>query len=149
MSGEHKPLVGSRARPFLAAVLALTVAGLGHAYLRRWGRAAGWFAMILGTSLALVGTFADPTVPIDEMPTTVLYPIAGLTVLSALDAYLLARGTSTVRSTGDDVDDETGQTACPHCGNEVDADLSFCHWCTEPLPGAEGATEQSDHSPRA
>ncbi|GAB3701742.1 DUF6677 family protein [Halorubrum pallidum] len=26
---------------------------------------------------------------------------------------------------------------CPHCGKETDADLDFCHWCTEPLPWAD------------
>ena len=26
---------------------------------------------------------------------------------------------------------------CPHCGKETDADLDFCHWCTEPLPWNE------------
>ena len=29
--------------------------------------------------------------------------------------------------------DPTG-VECPHCGRETDADLDFCHWCTEPLP---------------
>jgi len=29
------------------------------------------------------------------------------------------------------------EVECPHCGKETDADLDFCHWCTEPLPWAE------------
>jgi hypothetical protein len=28
------------------------------------------------------------------------------------------------------------EVECPHCGKETDADLDFCHWCTEPLPWA-------------
>jgi hypothetical protein len=38
------------------------------------------------------------------------------------------------------VDAENGETlevTCPNCGKDVDADLDFCHWCTEPLPWAE------------
>jgi hypothetical protein len=34
-------------------------------------------------------------------------------------------------------DGEAPEVSCPHCGKEVDADLDFCHWCTEPLPWAE------------
>ncbi|TKX56709.1 zinc ribbon domain-containing protein [Halorubrum sp. SS7] len=34
-------------------------------------------------------------------------------------------------------DGETLEVSCPNCGKEVDADLDFCHWCTEPLPWAE------------
>ncbi|WP_128904158.1 zinc ribbon domain-containing protein [Halorubrum amylolyticum] len=29
------------------------------------------------------------------------------------------------------------EVECPHCGKETDADLDFCHWCTEPLPWAD------------
>ena len=28
---------------------------------------------------------------------------------------------------------------CPHCGRELEEGLDFCHWCTEPLPGASDA----------
>ena len=34
-------------------------------------------------------------------------------------------------------DGEAPEVACPNCGKDVDADLDFCHWCTEPLPWAE------------
>ncbi|QAU12827.1 zinc ribbon domain-containing protein [Halorubrum sp. BOL3-1] len=34
-------------------------------------------------------------------------------------------------------DGETLEVTCPHCGKETDADLDFCHWCTEPLPWGE------------
>lgn len=137
MSGEQRPLVGRRTRPFVAVLLALAVAGLGHVYLRRWSRAAGWFAMILGTGLALVGLFAEPTASIDQLPPSVLYPVVGLFLLSAVDAYLLARGVST-RAARADPDAPT----CPHCGGELDPDITFCHWCTtrldEPPETAQG-----------
>ena len=32
---------------------------------------------------------------------------------------------------------ESPDVTCPSCGRETDADLDFCHWCTEPLPWAE------------
>ena len=34
-------------------------------------------------------------------------------------------------------DAEPAEVECPHCGKETDADLDFCHWCTEPLPWAD------------
>ncbi|QWC19615.1 zinc ribbon domain-containing protein [Halorubrum sp. 2020YC2] len=34
-------------------------------------------------------------------------------------------------------DGETLEVTCPNCGQETDADLGFCYWCTEPLPWAE------------
>ncbi|GAA0514193.1 hypothetical protein SAMN04488066_103162 [Halorubrum aquaticum] len=34
-------------------------------------------------------------------------------------------------------DAEPTRVECPHCGRETDAELDFCHWCTEPLPWAE------------
>jgi hypothetical protein len=34
-------------------------------------------------------------------------------------------------------DGGTPEVSCPNCGKEVDADLDFCHWCTEPLPWAD------------
>jgi hypothetical protein len=35
-------------------------------------------------------------------------------------------------------DGESLTVECPTCGKETDADLDFCHWCTEPLPWADG-----------
>jgi hypothetical protein len=43
-----------RKRPWLAVVLTLVVPGLGHAYLRLWGRAVLWFVLVLGTVITLV-----------------------------------------------------------------------------------------------
>ena len=34
-------------------------------------------------------------------------------------------------------DDRPPEVQCPSCGRKTDADIDFCHWCTEPLPWAE------------
>ena len=122
-------------RPAVAAVLALAVAGLGHAYLRRWGRAAAWFLTIVTTAVVLLGAFADPnaTSNVDEWPLTVVVPLVGLFVLSAVDAYLLATRTPTSKSAAAVDADEEGDPRCPDCGREVDPELDFCHWCTRRL----------------
>lgn len=143
MSDNERPTRRRRARPYIAAVLALAVAGLGHAYLRRWGRAAAWFATIVGTALVLVTVLTDPTATMEEWPMTVIAPIIGLFLLSAVDAYrLAARGTSRTSSAGAD---DSEKASCPNCGRPVDPELEFCHWCTEPLttdPDAGDATER-------
>ena len=132
--------MGKRVRPAVAALLALAIAGLGHVYLRSWGRAAGWFAIILGSGLALVGAFGDPTASVSELPPVVVYPLVGLFVLSAVDAYVLARRSrdATARGTpgeGPSPEGDAGaaEGTCPHCGRDIDESLDFCHWCTEPL----------------
>lgn len=132
-----------RHRPWLAAVLAVLVAGLGHAYLRRWRRALLWFVAILGAGAALSAVVARPapTSPAD-FPLVVLVPLLVLYGVSAADAFRLARASARrapagAAGTGSDVADGPvpGGTpdACPHCGKEVDPDLDFCTWCTERL----------------
>jgi uncharacterized paraquat-inducible protein A len=116
-------------------VLALAVAGLGHAYLRRWRRAALWFAAILLTGVALASLFAPPSATsVTEFPLEVILPVLALFALSAADAYRLAkRGVRTVASRQTD-DEET--VRCPHCGKETDPEMAFCQWCAEPLDGS-------------
>ncbi|TKX63487.1 zinc ribbon domain-containing protein [Halorubrum sp. ASP1] len=151
-------------RPVLAALLALVFPGLGHLALRRWGRALLWHLTIVGGGVALfalydvepVDPLADPAALTAAVPTDVTLPIVLLSALSALDAYLVGRAEAMRRraasADGDEgpggvqspppaaatgEDGETVEVACPNCGKEVDADLDFCHWCTEPLPWAE------------
>lgn len=129
-----------RYRPWLAAVLALLIAGLGHAYLRRWRRAFMWFGWIFGTGLVLTAFFADSatTDPVILAP-EIFVPLVVLFLMSAVDAFRLGRadrrtqGPTEIFPTGDD---ESGdiQGTCPHCGKAIDPDLDFCPWCTEPLP---------------
>jgi hypothetical protein len=105
------------------------IAGVGHAYLREWRRSVAWFTFVLGSMLVLVSVFADPsqaTTDVDSLPLTVVVPIIVLLSLNVFDAYYLARRGPLVHS-------NPNATCCPHCGGEVDPDLQFCHWCTEPL----------------
>lgn len=81
----------SRRRPWLAAVLALVVSGLGHAYLRRWARAFGWYVVITATVVLLVPDpavdqiFAGELPPIDEVA-----PVLLVVAASIIDAYVIA-----------------------------------------------------------
>ncbi|OAQ52001.1 hypothetical protein HTG_13550 [Natrinema mahii] len=136
----------SQKRPWLAALLAALATGLGHLYLRRLRRALGWIVV----SFAVSAAFVDPAA-IDELlagngtPGTLLAvaPMLLVVGLSTVDAYLLAstQRTSTPASTPS----ETATTDCPHCGNELDPDLEFCHWCTRAVEnaGREPTTDDS------
>ncbi|MFC7186031.1 DUF7575 domain-containing protein [Halorubrum yunnanense] len=158
-------------RPVLAAVLALAFPGLGHLVLRRWGRALLWHLTIVGGGVALLalydvdpgGSTASPLETAAALPTEIAIPIALLTVLSSIDAFVLGRAdvaerkrvdatAETIRRRAASADDEGGagspvgeitgegdesaRVECPSCGKETDAELDFCHWCTEPLPWA-------------
>ncbi len=189
----------TRRRPWLAVLLAMVVSGLGHAYLRRWGRAFGWYVAITATLVLLV-----PDAAIDQLwarqapPLTDVAPALVVIVASIVDAYLVAvrnnrayekqqhtgvaggtgGDTTGGRTGGFDGGDGPGRTPatsdsasdpsgpgetdptdsrsepthaategvksdeppiieCPHCGRETDADIDFCHWCTEPLVDEE------------
>lgn len=116
------------------------VAGLGHAYLREWRRAIAWFALVIGTMLVLAFLFVDPggvstSMSFFEFPSTVVWPIVTLLVLSTLDAYITARRPG-AKSTSD-------EPTCPACGREIDAEIDFCPWCTERFDG-EGEAETDD-----
>ncbi len=46
-------------------------------------------------------------------------------------------GRPTMTGPGADASTETvSEVTCPNCGRETDAEIDFCHWCTEPLPWA-------------
>ena len=187
-----------RRRPWLAVLLALLISGLGHAYLRRWARAFGWYAVITATLVFLV-----PDAAVDQLLARETPPVADIApgllavLASVVDAYVLAvrnnrrydrqrgaggattgvggtgetrTGTGTVERTGRDGNAADGSDAgaagregrarrtgsdagtkppgavpstieCPHCGRDTDADLDFCHWCTEPLDAADGPAD--------
>jgi hypothetical protein len=126
----------SRKRPWLAAVLAALVTGLGHLYLGRWRRALGWLAVLFGVSAlfvepgALEAFVTEGTVDLDEIAPVL---IAG--GASVVDAYFVARARNAVArdTAAGGATDRTNQ--CPNCGKELDADIDFCHWCTTPLDG--------------
>lgn len=116
-------------RPWLAVLLAFVYPGLGHVYLREWGRALLWFGLAIGALLLLVPSPAsDPPTGLDAilagegLPLAAVLALATITGFSMLDAYRLAVGQRGVDG-----------SRCPSCGRELDGSLEFCHWCTERL----------------
>ncbi|SDF60847.1 hypothetical protein SAMN04488067_10658 [Halorubrum xinjiangense] len=155
----------SRRRPWLAALLALVVSGLGHAYLRRWARALGWYLAVTAAVVAFVpesaisGAFAGDPPAVREVA-----PAAAVVGASVIDAYVVAlrnnrayereRGETGATDATDSTDDGTANTTtaasaettagdgtvrCPACGKETDPAVDFCQWCAEPLGDADGA----------
>jgi len=130
-----------RKRPWLAVLLAFIYPGLGHVYLRKWGRALLWFAVIVASTMVLIPEGAAPSglsvesivASAEAIPVEVSVFILALSLLSVLDAYWLA---TRVNEMAQPATDEGGQVQaedCPHCGKELDEDLDFCPWCTERL----------------
>jgi hypothetical protein len=118
-------------------MLAFLQPGLGHVYLRAWFRAALWFVLWFGTLTVAVPSagsggllaVAERTVgALASLPPEAALALGSVTLFSTLDAYWLA---SRVNDRAREAED--GTATCPHCGREVDADLDFCHWCTEPI----------------
>ena len=120
-------------RPWLAAVLGAVVTGAGHIYLRRWLRALGWLllaaltadlfvpdgALVALQSYVLTGTGTPPDFE-------ALAPLLMVSFLSVLDAYfmaVLANRQAAIEA----------RTRCPSCHHELDEELAFCQWCSEPL----------------
>lgn len=87
--------MAQRFRPWIAAVLALVLAGLGHAYLRRWARALLWLVTIAASSVLLHSLHgvepANPLTSPEAIPTDILVPLTFLIGLSAVDAFLIGR----------------------------------------------------------
>lgn len=81
----------TRRRPWLAALLALVVSGLGHAYLRRWARALGWYVAVTAAVFVFVpesaisGAFAGDPPAVREVA-----PAAAVVGASVIDAYVVA-----------------------------------------------------------
>lgn len=129
-----------RRRAVFAAMVAavgatLGVPGVGHAYLRQWRRAFGWFLAAVGGAVLLAFVFVDTatlaslepgSISAADLPLSVIAPFYVLLSLSIVDAYVTARRVA-IRRGGPD----TG--SCPHCGRDRDPSLSFCWYCSEPL----------------
>lgn len=124
----------SRKRPWLAVLLTVLVPGLGHFYLRLWGRAVVWLGLSALTFFAFLPSDAIPeTYSVDAILTAsqavstqgtiVLF---GITVLCVVDVVLMTQQINGYLARAD----EEGITHCPSCGKEIDSDLEFCHWCT-------------------
>lgn len=81
----------SRRRPWLAALLALVVSGLGHAYLRRWARALGWYVAVTATLVVIVPDAAvERLIAGDAPPIADVAPAVLVVAASVIDAYVLA-----------------------------------------------------------
>ena len=121
-------------RPWLAALLSVLYPGLGHVYLRLWGRALLWFLSIVTATALLVPPEVYPsTLSVSAameaaraLPLTVSLTILLMTMLNVLDAYMMARQSGEESPEGE-------EATCPNCGKEVDEDLDFCQWCTTEL----------------
>ncbi|QLH84641.1 zinc ribbon domain-containing protein [Halosimplex pelagicum] len=137
----------SRKRPWLAAVLGVFATGLGHVYLRRLRRAAGWLVALLGVSFLFVDEAALTALvsdnPVDPLAVA---PVVFVGALSVIDAYLVARAHNAVARITATPDGAV--THCPSCGRELDPSIDFCHWCTTDLSELElrpvDAADESD-----
>jgi hypothetical protein len=126
--------VPGRRRAWVAAGLALLYPGLGHLYLRRWGRSVLWFGLLASATFLILPEVAvgpDPTVGsvVDgaraawaSTPARERAVLAAMQSVQALDAFLLGVGGPTRR-----------EETCPSCGEELDDEVSFCPWCAESL----------------
>ena len=139
-------------RPWLAALLALVVSGLGHAYLRRWARAFGWYVAVTAAVFLFVPEAAiDGVLAGDPPPVRDVAPAAAVVAASVIDAYVVAHrnnrtyereregtraGVDSTAAAGTDTDADAAAAEtirCPECGREGDATVDFCQWCAEPL----------------
>jgi len=132
-----------RKRPWLAVLLAFLYPGLGHVYLREWIRAIVWFGLVVTSSALLI---PEDTLPqslspdaflaaAEAMPLQATLVLFSVTVFSMIDAYWMAKQRNHTVTVAEG-------TTCPNCGKEIDSDIDFCHWCTEPL--AQDADRASD-----
>ena len=133
----------SEKRPWLGALLAFLLPGLGHVYLKEWLRSAMWFAFAVSAVLLFVplpesaitgatsvsGAYEAAVQATENLPLEALLPIWVVRIFSAVDAYWLALQRNREAEPG---------KRCPACGKPVDEDLDFCQWCTTPLPEREG-----------
>lgn len=123
--------------PFIAAVLAAIVPGLGHLYAREFARALLWLSLFaltvvfllptdtLASSLSLA-TLEETYASAPDIA-VLLVAIVGMNVF---DAYLTVRRGNQRAKRG---------PTCPHCGQELDGDLDFCHWCTTRIEATDNA----------
>lgn len=140
----------TRKQPWLAAALDIVLAGLGHLYLKEWLRAAMWISLIATVGIMTVSMYAPDAVasggiatnPVQTVKSlmgafTVLEfaPLLFVRLMCTIDAYRTAARKNHQQDQHDGV-------RCPACGREVDEDLDFCQWCTQPFTTEE--TESND-----
>lgn len=132
-----------RPRPWLAATLAALHPGLGHVYLREWLRASMWFLFAVAAGLLVVppDAFAgirlsDPATLFETFGTVAVeLSTLGLVLLGLVVGCNVADAYNSAHRHAMDRARAAGESAalCPHCGQELDEELDFCHWCTTRL----------------
>jgi hypothetical protein len=133
-------MIGSRS--LRAATLAVICPGLGHAYLRSWVWSVAWFVLGAGTVGAVLGqagidpaTFGSPFGLLEAVlsQTSFLSLLLLQVVVTVNVAHAYALGQLVDQATLSRSDGQPGEEAlrpCPACGEPLDEDLEFCHWCT-------------------
>jgi len=116
-------------RPLTAGLLGLLVVGLGHLYLRRYRRGGAWMLLAIATGVLWVEDAAVEALLNGAADPATLAPLYLLVTVATADAVSLAYQSQQYLTITDDGDLLT----CPVCGNDVDPDLAFCHWCTADL----------------
>ncbi|MXR51154.1 zinc ribbon domain-containing protein [Halovenus sp. WSH3] len=114
------------------------VPGLGHLYLRLWGRAALWAGLTaLGLVLAVPGENWPDSLsteallaPFQSLPFESIVLLSGVLALCIVDVYLMALRRNELLERSERVAAGESPQQCPNCGKELDQDIDFCHWCT-------------------
>ncbi|MCL9812857.1 zinc ribbon domain-containing protein [Natranaeroarchaeum aerophilus] len=143
-----------RKRPLIAVLLAFVYPGLGHAYLRRWLRALLWFGLVVSAVVFIVpnepfeaadSVLAGAQAVAEQLSFGESLALASIVVFNMLDAYVLAAYVD--RPTTTRAGDEDTVPSCPHCGKDLDEDLTFCHWCTTELDQLAETEASADAEP--
>lgn len=166
MRSQLRPVLAAVLAMVLPGLGHLTLRRWGRALLWHLTIVGGGVALFALYEVEPVDPLANPAAASAAVPTDVAIPVGILFALSALDAYLVGRAAVAERKRADaaseairrraasaDGNDAPGgrqapssaggeegeglEVTCPECGREADAELDFCHWCTEPLPWAE------------
>lgn len=123
-------------------LLTVVIPGLGHVYLQLWKRALLWLLVYVATTTVFLPEESMPeSLSMDAfvaageaVPLEVTLLILSISLLCLLDVYMMTREINerARRASGRAV------ATCPNCGEELDEDLDFCHWCTTRLDTDDG-----------
>lgn len=127
-------------RALAAAGLSLVFPGAGHALLRDWARAGLFASLFVAVTVFFVPMhLVSPGMSFGELSQVVLedtsemtrFLLAFLVLFCSIDAAFRAIGAPRGAGGADD------ERPCPNCGEPLDEDLTFCHWCTTRLEPTE------------